>query len=172
MNYECSICYENIPITEISSLPNCDHKYHAKCIFQWINTKISEGKVSCPYCRNTIIEASSERSLPRYERNNLSEQMFNASLPDDYVRNISILSDDWVPSVLPGFSLYSRTISMPNAVVTNNNTERSITYDIDDNGRGRVRRPWEGTYSQAPHLMTSNELTSSPLSLFPLAYHN
>jgi hypothetical protein len=47
---ECPICYTNFDLDEEIGLLRCGHKYHFKCITEWINF---DGK-NCPLCRTNI----------------------------------------------------------------------------------------------------------------------
>lgn len=51
---ECPICYTNFDIDEEVGLLRCGHKYHNKCISEWINF---DGK-NCPLCRTNIKECT------------------------------------------------------------------------------------------------------------------
>ena len=53
LNNECSICLDPLGIDDYSILDKCFHKYHEKCIRDWV--KIT-GNHICPDC-NTINEA-------------------------------------------------------------------------------------------------------------------
>ena len=48
MNYECSICLEDIELKDLEIL-SCNHKFHKECIETW--TKKSP---ICPYCRKFL----------------------------------------------------------------------------------------------------------------------
>ena len=45
----CIICFDDINSEEIIKKLSCGHKFHNKCISQWINIKNY-----CPYCRNVV----------------------------------------------------------------------------------------------------------------------
>jgi hypothetical protein len=49
---ECPICYTNFDVNEDIGMLRCGHKYHNKCIVEWINF---DGK-NCPLCRTNIKE--------------------------------------------------------------------------------------------------------------------
>ena len=38
MNYECSICLEDIELKDLEIL-SCNHKFHKECIDMWIKKK-------------------------------------------------------------------------------------------------------------------------------------
>jgi hypothetical protein len=46
-NLQCAICLKKIAINKnYKKLPKCNHKFHIKCINQWL-----EKNNSCPSCR-------------------------------------------------------------------------------------------------------------------------
>ena len=48
MNYECSICLEDIELKDLEILP-CNHKFHKECINMW-----TKKNPVCPYCRTFL----------------------------------------------------------------------------------------------------------------------
>ena len=44
---ECSICYEEMNITDVATLP-CGHQYHKQCVGSWM---LEVRKTTCPLCR-------------------------------------------------------------------------------------------------------------------------
>ena len=50
----CPICYENLS-KDITTIEGCNHKFHTKCIYKWINNNNSP---SCPLCRCQIVPRS------------------------------------------------------------------------------------------------------------------
>ena len=56
---ECSICQENMLITEnIITLRVCSHKFHRKCIQPW--AKVSN---TCPLCRKVFRKKDDDSSF-------------------------------------------------------------------------------------------------------------
>ena len=51
-SHDCLICHEDIKCKQFyRQLPTCEHKYHKKCIDQWIFKN-----PTCPTCRKNIFE--------------------------------------------------------------------------------------------------------------------
>ena len=48
MNYECSICLEDIDLKDLEIL-SCNHKFHKECIDIW-----TKKNPICPYCRTFL----------------------------------------------------------------------------------------------------------------------
>jgi hypothetical protein len=80
-NENCSICLENIRI--VSSIPECDHKFHPECLEEW-----KREHNDCPNCRGLLGElleeyADYEKTKPdimnhivRIQTENLSNRMY------------------------------------------------------------------------------------------------
>lgn len=48
----CPICIHEIePSQNVISLPSCNHRFHSRCLVQWLCTHTRD----CPYCRTEII---------------------------------------------------------------------------------------------------------------------
>ena len=47
----CSICLNDLNIEQIYTLPECNHKFHTKCIFTWFDKNNN-----CPLCRVVVPE--------------------------------------------------------------------------------------------------------------------
>jgi len=43
----CAVCIENLKIKEMVKILGCMHKFHTKCIGQWLETS-----VRCPVCNS------------------------------------------------------------------------------------------------------------------------
>lgn len=50
-NWTCSICLDNSPTSKLV-LKNCKHKFHSKCIINFLLSNLEHKK--CPYCRQNI----------------------------------------------------------------------------------------------------------------------
>jgi len=53
MNYECSICFENIEKNDIFNTSVCMHIYHNRCMCIW-HQKYPNRQLTCPSCRIII----------------------------------------------------------------------------------------------------------------------
>lgn len=54
-NNTCSICIDKINKDKITL--KCNHTFHKKCIFEWINTNYENNNIPCcPVCRNYIYD--------------------------------------------------------------------------------------------------------------------
>jgi hypothetical protein len=53
MNYECSICFENIEKNDIFNTSVCMHIYHNRCMCLW-HQKYPNRQLTCPSCRIII----------------------------------------------------------------------------------------------------------------------
>ena len=70
---QCSICLDSFPDNQIIQLTPCNHGFHTKCIFSWIETKVKEAFVKknllrgqpfdlkthgpmCPNCGQSLIK--------------------------------------------------------------------------------------------------------------------
>ncbi len=51
---ECPICKEELTDVNIS-VSDCNHKFHFKCLHEWI-----EKSNSCPMCRNPLVKKAEE----------------------------------------------------------------------------------------------------------------
>ena len=50
----CTICLEEFELKSNVIILQCDHIYHRKCIFDWINLKNDTKTVKCPNCNRYI----------------------------------------------------------------------------------------------------------------------
>ena len=54
-NTECSVCLENA--TSNSVVLGCGHRFHTRCVNQWIEVQMSDTPhPTCPLCRSPIIQ--------------------------------------------------------------------------------------------------------------------
>lgn len=71
--HNCSICTDNIDVTNMGSLftgMNCAHVFHVKCIDQWCNkdSMLSSYNCTCPICRRPLFHRGN--SVPRVANHN------------------------------------------------------------------------------------------------------
>jgi len=66
----CPICYENLSKDTIT-IEGCNHTFHSKCIYKWINNNESP---SCPLCRCQIVPRSM-RSKKNIINNIISKEL-------------------------------------------------------------------------------------------------
>ncbi len=64
----CSICWENM---KKPFLTNCKHKFHKKCLKQWLETN-----KTCPLCRTTI-------EIKKKKRNRITPENVVINMPQD-----------------------------------------------------------------------------------------
>lgn len=50
---ECPICLELYNYGDEISFINCNHKFHTKCLYDWVKKKSN-----CPLCRDEIINVN------------------------------------------------------------------------------------------------------------------
>ena len=61
MNYKnCTICLEDFNKNVNISMLSCEHVYHTKCIYDWINLKNDIPNIRCPNCNSLIYKTSNE----------------------------------------------------------------------------------------------------------------
>lgn len=52
---KCTICLENVKKKEFIRQLNCNHKYHKKCIDNWLYTLyLNDDILNCPLCRKIV----------------------------------------------------------------------------------------------------------------------
>ena len=52
---KCTICLENVKGFEFIRALHCNHKYHKKCIDNWLHTLyLNDEILKCPLCRKTV----------------------------------------------------------------------------------------------------------------------
>ncbi|KAI3856515.1 hypothetical protein MKW92_022521 [Papaver armeniacum] len=56
----CSICLDDFIDKEEVMLMRCGHEFHSGCLLRWF-----EGKSSCPLCRRSIVQTSSNEELSK-----------------------------------------------------------------------------------------------------------
>ncbi len=76
---ECPICKEELKTANVT-ISDCEHKFHFKCLHNWIKKSNS-----CPICRKQLVEESNEEKKQSENLSDLSEfvMSFNFSDLDD-----------------------------------------------------------------------------------------
>ena len=60
----CTICIEDFELNSNVIILTCEHIYHKKCIYGWINSKTDKNNIRCPNCNKHIYITDEEVSEP------------------------------------------------------------------------------------------------------------